>query len=139
MALTSPQVFGNSGCVEYVQRDDAQFNELNDVIREAKQPMTANAGDRVLPPRRGPRRRLIAIKRTAITVPSPMLRYVSCGIALMERMIHYPVDRYIGRRVDPALSHAQPGGSPTLSRVGKPARDNWACQLTDRTLICHTC
>lgn len=42
MALTSPQVFGNSGCVEYVQRDDAQFNELNDVIREAKQPMTAN-------------------------------------------------------------------------------------------------
>ena len=72
-------------------------------------------------------------------MPSPMLRYVSCGIALMERMIHYPVDRYIGRRVEPALSHAQPGGSPTLSRVGKPARDNWACQLTDRTLICHTC
>ncbi len=64
-------------------------------------------------------------QRTAIAVPIPVLRYVSCGIALTERMIHYPLDKYIGRRVDPAPTHAKAGGSPAPDSHGQPARDNF--------------
>lgn len=84
----------------------------------------ANRTDRPsVPPRHGVV--LIATKRTAITAPSPVLRYVSCGIALTERMIRYPLDRYIGRRVDPAPYTYQGWRVARPDSHGQPARDNF--------------